>query len=109
MVLADKSDIMIDHSLALWIFLQASGFLKLYSSQRVLILHHQGTAEIVDGLRVLVVLGDSLAVATTYATTVGLCAYVNHRGYQHNYNYSNSHFSLDYGIIYAFLLFMPSS
>lgn len=30
--------------------------------QGVFLLHHQGTAEIVDGLRVLVVLGDSLAV-----------------------------------------------
>ena len=62
MLLHDHTHIVVTSDASHLVRFQFRSILKLYHCHRILLLHHQGATQIIDSLRILLVLGDSLAI-----------------------------------------------
>ena len=62
MLLHDHTDVVVTSGASHLVRFQFRSILKLYHRHRILLLHHQGATQIIDSLRILLVLGDSLAI-----------------------------------------------
>lgn len=62
MLLHDHTHIVVTSGASHLVRFQFRSILKLYHCHRILLLHHQGATQIIDSLRILLVLGDSLAI-----------------------------------------------
>ena len=62
MLLHDHTHVVVTSGAPNLVRFQFRSILKLYHRHRILLLHHQGATQIIDSLRILLVLGDSLAI-----------------------------------------------
>ena len=62
MLLHDHTHVVVTSGASNLVRFQFRSILKLYHRHRILLLHHQGAPQIIDSLRILLILGDSLAI-----------------------------------------------
>ena len=124
MVLHHHSHVVIALGAAEEVGLQLRGIAKLHHRQRVFLLHQQGTAQVVYRLRILLVLGDSLAilglgscpflglerpVSLANQVAVGLCGSICRTGQQESHSYYDIMYRVHFKTFLCFCLFRAFS